>query len=249
MPADGRIEVMFSFGASSRRTNIDGDNACDVRSHSFVLGVREQGYCLEHFGAPHYVAIRFRAGGMAAFMRQHIGEMTGIYAELDCIWDKSAVRRLESRLFDAPTPQQQVQVIEDFLLRQLQPPSHLPAIMTALKHLEHHHQQVRMTALADELSMSQKHLERLFTRYVGLRPNLFARVIRFQQVMYHAMRRRGASWAQLAIDSGYYDQAHFNKDFKQFVGLPPRDFLAMSHDFIQISTPPKLVEFLQDTPQ
>lgn len=40
------------------------------------------------------------------------------------------------------------------------------------------------------------------------------------------MRERPAAWAQLAVEAGYYDQAHLNRDFRELAGTTPTDFLA-----------------------
>ena len=74
-------------------------------------------------------------------------------------------------------------------------------------------------ALAGELGLSTRQLERRFRTHVGLGPKLFARLTRFQ----HAWRTAGcaSSLAALAARAGYFDQAHLVRDFQEFAGIAP----------------------------
>ena len=81
---------------------------------------------------------------------------------------------------------------------------------------------VQVSDLARELRVSSRQLERLFDERVGLPPKLFLRVVRFQEVLRGLRQETGATtWAQRAAEHGFYDQAHFIRDFKTFVGESP----------------------------
>lgn len=81
---------------------------------------------------------------------------------------------------------------------------------------------VQVGALARELRVSPRQLERLFDEHVGLPPKLFLRVVRFQEVLRGLRQETSATtWAQRAAEHGFYDQAHFIRDFKTFVGESP----------------------------
>ncbi|MFE2750829.1 helix-turn-helix domain-containing protein [Actinosynnema sp. NPDC059335] len=80
---------------------------------------------------------------------------------------------------------------------------------------------VAETALA--LGVSERHLRTLFTRAVGLSPKRFARVERVRRVV--ARGGRGG-WARLAVELGYYDQAHLSREFRATMGVPPGAYLA-----------------------
>ena len=79
---------------------------------------------------------------------------------------------------------------------------------------------VSVDGLARRCGWSARSLERRFRHAVGLPPKLFSRIVRFQRV-FAAARAGKPDWAGLAIDCGYYDQAHLNRDFREFTGSSP----------------------------
>jgi len=82
-----------------------------------------------------------------------------------------------------------------------------------------------IAALARDLGVSCRQLERRFRDHVGLSPKLFSRMQRFQQV-FQAIGEAGPNWVRAAVECGYYDQAHLIRDFKDFSGETPKTLLA-----------------------
>jgi AraC-like DNA-binding protein len=247
MPADSRIELCFNFASTPRRIATQDKTACHVTARSFVLGARGQGYLLEHENAPNYAAIRFKPGGLAAFSRIPINDLTDTYVSLDDVWDARSSHCIVDQLAVGPTPQAQAHSLDVALLARLNPPEHLNRLLTATQQLTYAPKLPAMRALADTVNLSQKHFERLFTRYIGFRPSLFARIMRFQRALHNALAQpRALVLSQLALNAGYYDQAHFTRDFKQFSGSAPVEFLSAKHAFIQLTQPRKHVDLIQD---
>ena len=81
-------------------------------------------------------------------------------------------------------------------------------------------------ALAEDLNWSPKRLISEFRDQLGLPPKLVGRIVRFNRARL-ALEREGTTrnWASIAEQCGYYDQAHFNRDFREFAGISPRGFL------------------------
>jgi AraC-like DNA-binding protein len=75
------------------------------------------------------------------------------------------------------------------------------------------------------LGASRRHLSALFTEQVGLGPKTAARLLRFERVCCR-MRENPRGWTEIAYDCGYYDQSHMNREFREFAGIAPTDFLA-----------------------
>ena len=85
---------------------------------------------------------------------------------------------------------------------------------------------VRIGELTEELRCSHRHLTTRFREQLGLAPKAFAKILRFDRAVCRLRREGGESLAQIAHECGYYDQAHFNRDFRQFAGVTPTALLA-----------------------
>ena len=79
--------------------------------------------------------------------------------------------------------------------------------------------------LAATIGITQKHLITLFDKFVGLKPKLFERICKFQSVLKTIEVGRTVQWTDVALACGYYDQAHFIKEFQAFSGLNPARYL------------------------
>lgn len=82
--------------------------------------------------------------------------------------------------------------------------------------------QRRVDELARALGTSRRRLERAFLRDVGLRPKLFARIVRLNAVLAGLDPAERVRAVDLALDAGYFDQAHLLRDFRDLAGRSPR---------------------------
>jgi AraC-like DNA-binding protein len=94
------------------------------------------------------------------------------------------------------------------------------AIMTILKT----HGTLNLQSELDT-GISPRQLRRLFEYYVGISPKMFSKVVRFQYFFQMLTASQGNSFNKVFLEAGYYDQPHFNKDFKAFFGLTPTEAL------------------------
>lgn len=114
-------------------------------------------------------------------------------------------------------------ILLGWMLRVERPP------VAAMLELFKSRQMQTVRQLADETGYSQRHLARLFGSSLGVGVKACGRIIRFNRAL--GMLKPGVSRADLALQAGYYDQAHFNHEFKQVCGVSPGVYLSAMSDF------------------
>jgi methylphosphotriester-DNA--protein-cysteine methyltransferase len=78
---------------------------------------------------------------------------------------------------------------------------------------------------AKYLGLSQRRLIQVFKAEVGITPKLFSRIQRFQQTRTSIQQNPSPNWPALALDFGYFDQSHLIREFHEFSGLSPTEYL------------------------
>lgn len=89
---------------------------------------------------------------------------------------------------------------------------------------------LRIHELADHLHYSERHLSRVFLEHMGISPKNFARIVRFQGVLNAIMDSPDVSLCRCLLEFGYSDQAHFQREFKQYTGITPKHFAMYAQD-------------------
>jgi AraC-like DNA-binding protein len=133
---------------------------------------------------------------------------------------------LTARLRDASDWASRFDLIDDFLVRTLadaRQPS--PGVVWAWRRLAETGGRIPIRTLSSDLGWSSRRLIARFREQVGLSPKTSARVIRFDRAVVR-LRDGDASLAAVAYECGYFDQAHFNRDFRELAGTTPTEFVA-----------------------
>ena len=97
--------------------------------------------------------------------------------------------------------------------------------------METSHGAVPVGALTDAAGVSGTHLATQFKSHVGVTPKRMARIYRFARLILSVDALRPVDWSDLAHTAGYFDQAHFSKEFKDFTGHTPTEYLALRRRF------------------
>jgi len=100
-----------------------------------------------------------------------------------------------------------------------------PAVRFALHRFFGWMPQPSVSQAVEQVGFSQRRFIQLFSNEVGLTPKLFSRVCRFQNIIQTAHAQNEVNWAAVALDCGYYDQAHFIHDFHSFPGITPSEYM------------------------
>jgi AraC-like DNA-binding protein len=178
------------------------------------------------------VGVHFKPGGAFPFLGPPLVELRNVEAPLDALWGRFA-RELREKLGAARSDDEQCTIVERMLLeRGRDRMQHHPAVNFALREFMRVPHARTVAAVGDAVGLSQRRFIELFSEEVGLTPKVFCRIQRFQRAIRSAHGSRSVSWSELAIDCGYFDQAHLIHDFQAFSGLTPAAWAAQRTDHV-----------------
>jgi AraC-like DNA-binding protein len=207
---DGTIDILFHCSSSSPEALICGSVKKGKHIHFDTRGI--------YFGA------RFYPGAAERLLGCPLDEFTEQEIHLDDVLTKS--NDLVERISDADSFQERVEMFEAYHCSN-NDKKPLPFMVEyILEKINRTRGDIRIQELADETGYSTRHINNLFKKHVGISPKLFLRIVRFQRGI-DLLRSKGKSdFAGLAEEAGYYDQAHFINEFKEFSLTTPNQFSA-----------------------
>jgi len=168
------------------------------------------------------VLVYFKEGGASAFFRQPVHELFRESVSLDNFVSRSELSSLEEQLCDAKTDSERIQIIERFLISRMSSDKNDTLVLAALTLIHASKGNIRIYELMKHLYTSQSPLEKRFRQLVGTSPKKFSSIVRFKHTVNSYDPQ--ASLTDLSYQAGYYDQAHFIKEFKKFTGDTPHSF-------------------------
>lgn len=83
---------------------------------------------------------------------------------------------------------------------------------------------IRIQELAEETGYTTRYINHLFNRYFGLSPKTFQEIIRFQNAIQLINHHQEEQLANIALETGYFDQAHFIREFKKYLTITPAEY-------------------------
>ncbi|TXJ23137.1 MAG: AraC family transcriptional regulator [Chitinophagaceae bacterium] len=220
---DGCIELVFHYGNLFQKYYPDGTS--NFQPRSFIHGQLTRFIEIGGNGRVGMFSVRFQPHGLRPFTNINTHELNDSNIQIADIWG-AAGRELENRMLEASDNEQRVQIIEQFLLRQLQPTAVNALVNRGVDMINQVNGAVNIEELSAQLNIGRRHFERQFVAAVGLNPKQYARISRFQYVLSLTEQKRYNTLTDLAYSGGFYDQAHFIKDFREFSGLSPKQYFA-----------------------
>lgn len=222
LPGTG-AELMFHYGVPPVVTNSQKE-ALRLGS-AFLLCARRGPHFADTQGGLGFISVRFRSGALRHFCGFPLSEITQDALPIEDVWGLDGLF-LAEKVALAPDHAARIAVIEGWLFDCLQRyAKDQPQVERALVQLYYHHRDVKVEALAGSLGMSKRNFERVFRQQIGLTPKSFQRAARMNLTVRELLLCNSHDYLGVALDHGYYDQAHFIHDFRFYVGESPVSFL------------------------
>lgn len=210
---------------------------------ALVAGASQRPRLLQLQGRQRGLSLTLRPGAAQALLGLPAGEIGEDGVALEALRPAAQVAELLERLDQAGSGQAQCALLCQVLRRQLRNagrsvlPTDTQRARHALQLVAAAQGRLTPAELARALELGPRRLQQLFQAQLGLRPGALLRLSRLQACL-RALRQttHRAPWADLALDGGYYDQAHLGREFRALSGLAPGLFLAQSRRLVSLSS-------------
>ena len=203
-----------------------------IFTDGWFMGVWTRRFVIEYQSPVRVIGVHFKPWGISPFVDMPSTELRDRWLPVDAVWERS-LDRMRDRIAGATLTGETLQILEDELRSRLVPaPSRgLELVNHAAGRLEACWGAVSVGALSGGAGVSGNHLATLFKSHLGVTPKRVARIYRFARLILSVDAVRPVDWSQLAQAAGYFDQAHFSKEFKDFTGHTPAAYLALRRRF------------------
>jgi AraC-like DNA-binding protein len=209
----------FQYRGSLAKINAAGT---DALATSGITGLNDTFSVFKNSKGIGTLLVFFTETGASHFFKVPLNELFSESLSLDTFVPASLIVLVEEQLAEALTDAQRIAIIERFLLSQLQHSDPDTLISEAVRLIMSANGTLRISELSQKLYISQSPLEKRFRKTVGATPKKFSSIIRLHSAINNYANDK--SLTELGYASGYFDQAHFIKDFKQFTGETPEKF-------------------------
>ncbi len=214
---DGYTEIIFHYGDPYRLKLID---QFGLQTDRLVAGQIDQHFYIENTGKTAMMGIKLRPTALTHLFDLDMKELT------NKITDISAIGSLQSleEILTVASHDEMIQRNNEYFSNLLAKKPILPHVIDeAIELIFKKNGMISIQEISEQLNTGQRQLERYFNKYIGLSPKLYTRIIRFNYI-FELMKNKDNNWQDLVFQSGYYDQSHFIKNFKEFTGEDPTKY-------------------------
>jgi len=216
---DGCVELVFHFHDPFRTHFASGKTT--VQPQSFVVGQMKRFLEIAPAGKMGFIAVRFSARNAYRFFPGSLHEVADGLVDLADVWKNRGDEWTECVAF-ARGMNERVRIVERALVEAFCKSDRADRLVDrSLQLIEAGGGQSSVAQLASEIGTSSRQLTRRFQNSVGISPKEFARVSRFLCALRYLREGKHATLTETALACGYFDQAHFNHNFREFAGMTP----------------------------
>lgn len=229
---DGCSEIVFNLEDRFKRYKICGE--VETQPTAIFVGQMRRHVMLQPTGNVYLFGIRFHPAGAFPFFDFSFDELTDRIVPLSDVLGCKTVSIQEklNKCSDFFSMASTVNAEMERLLKRESDSNNIADIACGLIAVTKG--AFPVVSISAKLGLSERHLERRFRERVGLSPKAFARIQRFQFALRRIKAERDIDLLDLALSAGYYDQSHFIKDFKDFSGQTPLEFIRAEQQMSEV---------------
>ena len=221
---DGCIEMAFILGDDIKRYTSEDEFI--IQPRAMVLGQTIEPFYIQPIGYVNTFAVSFYPYGFANFISEPIKKLVNKETPIDLVFGEVSAKELERNIIKATDTKERIEFIEKFLFDKLNDKTTIDNIVkTTIDTLLSTKGSAQINKILKQDLSKRRQLERKFLEQIGISPKQLGKVIRLQSALKILLNEESENLTNIAYKSEYYDQSHFIKDFKEFTGISPKEFL------------------------
>jgi AraC-like DNA-binding protein len=218
---DGYSEIVFKLDSTFERWDMDDPDKRTVMSSSYLIGGRSNTVLTRNLGRVRLAGTKLDSRLLRAIIGMPLSEFRDSTLTLGEV-NSTALLDLDESVQGARSPDDIKAILDRFFVQAL---LHLPAadaiVSELLKQIHLSYGTLSIMQWLRAQHLDSRTLERRFCAFMGMMPKQYSRIVRFKHSYHHLMFNESDTGALGAHLDAYYDQSHFNREFKKFLGAPP----------------------------
>lgn len=214
----------------------------DYKKH-WVAGLQTKPTYVESYGVSNMLVVQFKTLGAFEFLHDPLHYYTDSYISLDNLFKKDADETWE-QLKEAKTRKDTFLIIEKFLYKKLlsnKQPN--PKLISTIEFVFNSYSNLSIHEVCSHLNISRKHLNNLSKEYTGVSPKMLISLNRFQTTLKKMSSAKPEKLSDMVYELDYFDQAHFNNDFKRFTNLKPSEYIKQVENIPSLKIVPHFIPY------
>jgi AraC-like DNA-binding protein len=227
MIPDGHSEIVFNRGGTGfERWHVATPAKREFMRGSYLIGGRSHSVATSNRDRVRFAGVKLDSRFLRALIGTPLSEFRDTCLPLRDL-GAPLLLELEERVALAESPEPFTRLLDEFFLDGLRRRGETSATDALLHSIHRDRGTTSIMRWASDAGVDARSLERRFCAATGMTPKQYARVIRFKHAYHSLVARRTREPLTNALD-GFYDQSHFNREFRFFTGMAPGERLSGS---------------------
>nr|WP_068886758.1 helix-turn-helix domain-containing protein [Pedobacter panaciterrae] len=215
---DGFTELIFNYG-SPYKAKTNGE--WQLQTQNLLAGQISSFFFLENTGPTGSFAIKLKPAALTQLFNLNMDQYLDKIVDLDT-FPNPELAAMKEKLLPFKNEHDLKRVLDSYFIK-LSKDIIANPLKDALDLIFSSNGTATVAEMLSTAKLSERQLERLFKKYIGLSPKYYSRIIRFNYI-FQLIKSKNSSWTEIVYQSGYYDQSHFIRNFKAFTGEDPASY-------------------------
>lgn len=230
-PPPAFTSIVFNYGDDYFVSSVKAKEQKVPRQ--FIAGQHKCSYSLHLPGKIGMAGIVCKPTGIAALLQVPMFALTEERIDLNVFVPSVIVETTACQIAKAEDSEQRARLLEDFIYSFYVSNKPVPDVIDwAANLIVERHGLININALCKELYITRRQLERKFLQKVGLSAKYYARLRRIGYICRQMAGKKEVNWQDLYYEGDFCDQSHFIRDFTEFTGRSPTEYLAKNKELI-----------------